>query len=150
MSERRRFVIILLALFACQVYLILADGNVSGSSAQNGYGTGNNGFSNAGGHHNGFGGVNGNGLNNGKDMPEEDTIAECTRCGDSRLIGCMRGKCYYRCYRRCILGNMTYQGLYSHSKNRIYSSTEKFYQLMNLFQSIIQRQYDSHYPAINV
>ena len=32
---------------------------------------------------------------------------ECSRCGNSRLIGCMKRKCYYRCYRRCHDGNGT-------------------------------------------
>lgn len=49
--------------------------------------------------------MNGNSNNN---LVEEDNVAECTRCSESRLIGCMRGKCYYRCYRRCTLGNLTY------------------------------------------
>lgn len=49
--------------------------------------------------------INGNINNN---MVEEDNVAECTRCSESRLVGCMRGKCYYRCYRRCTLGNLTY------------------------------------------
>lgn len=48
-----------------------------------------------------------NGNMNGN-LIEEDSMAECTRCSEPRLIGCMRGKCYYRCYRRCTLGNMTY------------------------------------------
>lgn len=32
---------------------------------------------------------------------------ECSRCGMSRLIGCKKRKCYYRCYRRCHDGNGT-------------------------------------------
>lgn len=47
-------------------------------------------------------------MNNNLNLVEEDSMAECTRCSEPRLIGCMRGKCYYRCYRRCTLGNMTY------------------------------------------
>lgn len=49
-----------------------------------------------------------NGNNNNNNMDEENIVAECTRCSESRLVGCMRGKCYYRCYRRCTLGNLTY------------------------------------------
>lgn len=32
---------------------------------------------------------------------------ECTRCTLTRLIGCIRGRCFYRCYRRCNDGNGT-------------------------------------------
>ena len=32
---------------------------------------------------------------------------ECTRCRMTRLIGCLRGTCHYRCYRRCFDGNGT-------------------------------------------
>ena len=47
-------------------------------------------------------------MNNNLNLVEEDSMSECTRCSEPRLIGCMRGKCYYRCYRRCTLGNETY------------------------------------------
>lgn len=33
---------------------------------------------------------------------------ECSRCRMTRLIGCQRGTCYYRCYRRCFDGNGTF------------------------------------------
>ena len=32
---------------------------------------------------------------------------ECSKCRMTRLIGCQRGTCYYRCYRRCFDGNGT-------------------------------------------
>lgn len=32
---------------------------------------------------------------------------ECSRCRLTRLIGCLRGVCHYRCYRRCFDGNGT-------------------------------------------
>ena len=32
---------------------------------------------------------------------------ECTKCRMTRLIGCLRGTCHYRCYRRCFNGNGT-------------------------------------------
>ena len=72
------------------VVLIYAENNGNGINQQNGQMNGQ---------------MNGNMNNN---MVEEDSLAECTRCSEPRLIGCMRGKCYYRCYRRCTMGNLTY------------------------------------------
>lgn len=38
---------------------------------------------------------------------------DCDKCGPTRLIGCRKGRCYYKCTRRCLgKDNKFYYGEY--------------------------------------